>query len=218
MSWIGAGKEDGGSPSFDQRYLVGEQAQRSIKVHRGRLRIADRTGSPGKGGVGTYKGHRGEKRRERQHLPLLSRLARSRKLVPRSPVPEQPGLGWVGQGYLPRRSANVTTEREPAGAVQPLELLPCFPRGPGTHAPTLLCPIPPSPLCERTHADRRELMEKIRPLLRATAAIPSLAQRGDSLASLTLFPYLLDALRHAGPQLQASLQGRVAGSTTRHHT
>ncbi|CAM9978184.1 unnamed protein product, partial [Hapterophycus canaliculatus] len=52
----------------------------------------------------------------------------------------------------------------------------------------------------------RELTEKMRPLLRASAAIPPLALRGDYWAPVTLLPYLVDALRHAGPGVQA-LQG-----------
>ncbi|CAN0261220.1 unnamed protein product [Pylaiella littoralis] len=51
-----------------------------------------------------------------------------------------------------------------------------------------------------------ELTEKMRPLLRAAAAIPPLALRGDYWAPVTLLPYLVDALRHAGPGVQA-LQG-----------
>lgn len=49
---------------------------------------------------------------------------------------------------------------------------------------------------------RRELTEKMRPLLRAAAAIPPLALRGDYWAPVTLLPYLVDALRHAGPGVQ----------------
>ncbi|CAM9114159.1 unnamed protein product [Ectocarpus sp. 13 AM-2016] len=49
----------------------------------------------------------------------------------------------------------------------------------------------------------RELTEKMRPLLRAAAAIPPLALRGDYWAPITLLPYLVDALRHAGPGVQA---------------
>eukprot|EP00752_Nemacystus_decipiens_P003592 g3311.t1 len=52
----------------------------------------------------------------------------------------------------------------------------------------------------------KELTEKMRPLLRAAAAIPPLALRGDYWAPVTLLPYLMDALRHAGPGVQA-LQG-----------
>ncbi|CAM9776710.1 unnamed protein product [Scytosiphon promiscuus] len=52
----------------------------------------------------------------------------------------------------------------------------------------------------------KELTEKMRPLLRASAAIPPLALRGDYWAPVTLLPYLVDALRHAGPGVQA-LQG-----------
>eukprot|EP00903_Cladosiphon_okamuranus_P011352 g10700.t1 len=52
----------------------------------------------------------------------------------------------------------------------------------------------------------KELTEKMRPLLRAAAAIPPLALRGDYWAPATLLPYLVDALRHAGPRVQA-LQG-----------
>ncbi|CAM9185357.1 unnamed protein product [Ectocarpus sp. 12 AP-2014] len=48
-----------------------------------------------------------------------------------------------------------------------------------------------------------ELTEKMRPLLRAAAAIPPLALRGDYWAPITLLPYLIDALRHAGPGVQA---------------
>lgn len=50
---------------------------------------------------------------------------------------------------------------------------------------------------------RRELTEKMRPLLRAAAAIPPLALRGDYWAPITLLPYIFDALRHAGPGVQA---------------
>lgn len=42
----------------------------------------------------------------------------------------------------------------------------------------------------------------MRPLLRAAAAIPPLALRGDYWAPVTLLPYLVDALRHAGPGVQ----------------
>nr|ATQ36022.1 prolycopene isomerase-like1 [Sargassum integerrimum] len=52
----------------------------------------------------------------------------------------------------------------------------------------------------------KELVEKMRPLLRAAAAIPPLALRGDYWAPLTLLPYLINALRHAGPGVKA-LQG-----------
>ncbi len=51
---------------------------------------------------------------------------------------------------------------------------------------------------------RRELTEKMRPLLRAAAAIPPLALRGDYWAPVTLLPYLVDALRHAGPGVQVT--------------
>lgn len=49
---------------------------------------------------------------------------------------------------------------------------------------------------------RRALNDKMRPLLRAAAAIPPLALRADNWAPLTLLPYLVDALRHAGPRVQ----------------
>lgn len=49
---------------------------------------------------------------------------------------------------------------------------------------------------------RNELTAKMRPLLRAAAAIPPLALRGDYWAPFTLLPYLVDALRHAGPGVQ----------------
>lgn len=44
----------------------------------------------------------------------------------------------------------------------------------------------------------------MRPLLRASAAIPPLALRGDYWAPVTLLPYLVDALRHAGPGVQVN--------------
>ncbi|CAN0083841.1 unnamed protein product [Sphacelaria rigidula] len=47
-----------------------------------------------------------------------------------------------------------------------------------------------------------ELTALMRPLLRAAAAIPPLALRGDYWAPFTLLPYLVDALRHAGPGVQ----------------
>lgn len=53
---------------------------------------------------------------------------------------------------------------------------------------------------------RKELTEKMRPLLRAAAAIPPLALRGDYWAPVTLLPYLVDALRHAGPGVQVILR------------
>lgn len=46
------------------------------------------------------------------------------------------------------------------------------------------------------------MTEKMRPLLRAAAAIPPLALRGDYWAPVTLLPYIVDALRHAGPGVQ----------------
>lgn len=54
---------------------------------------------------------------------------------------------------------------------------------------------------------RKELTEKMRPLLRAAAAIPPLALRGDYWAPVTLLPYLVDALRHAGPGVQVRIFG-----------
>lgn len=47
----------------------------------------------------------------------------------------------------------------------------------------------------------------MRPLLRAAAAIPPLALRGDYWAPVTLLPYLVDALRHAGPGVQVCFPG-----------
>lgn len=44
----------------------------------------------------------------------------------------------------------------------------------------------------------------MRPLLRAAAAIPPLALRGDYWAPVTLLPYLVNALRHAGPGVQVT--------------
>ncbi|CAM9259920.1 unnamed protein product [Discosporangium mesarthrocarpum] len=52
----------------------------------------------------------------------------------------------------------------------------------------------------------QELTRKMRPLLKASAAIPPLALRGDKWSLLTLLPYLVDALKHAGPGVQ-SLEG-----------
>lgn len=62
-------------------------------------------------------------------------------------------------------------------------------------------------LCRAVSSYRNELVEKMRPLLRAAAAIPPLALRGDYWAPLTLLPYLIDAFRHAGPDVKVMVNG-----------